>query len=59
MGRLGWGHGRYFFALFGVIILKGGCVGRINKIIGGCSSVQVGVCGVKIRKGFGVGLSVL
>ena len=50
---------RYFFALFGVIILKGGCVGRINKIIGGCSSVQVGVCGVKIRKGFGVGLSVL
>ena len=41
MGRLGWGHGRYFFALFGVIILKGGCVGRIKKIIGGvfqCSS---------------------
>ena len=25
----------------------------------GCSSVQVGVWGVKIRKGFGVGLSVL
>ena len=40
---------RYFFALFGVIILKGGCVGRINKSGG----VQVGVWGVKISKGVG------